>query len=331
MKSKLCAVTGCDRPARTRGWCSAHYDRWLYGGSPGRAEIRQTPSGTCSIDGCDREAKTRGWCRGHYQRVCRDGDPGRPDFPKRVAGSTSCSVHGCDRPAAVKGLCRAHDVRRRKTGSTGTGAIKKQRTAPEPCAVSGCGRVAKAGQYCQMHHGRWKRTGDPGPAGLVHQPMGPCRLTGCEQPREASGYCQKHYRGYRRYGDPETVIYSRWLGDDVGYEGIHFRVHQERGPARDYFCQHCGQLAEDWAYDHCDRREKCDEVRGLTYSTDLKRYIPLCKSCHQRFDRALAVAATVDSDQWNVIRSWARDNGWVVGYRGRLARKVIVAYLEAHP
>jgi len=27
--SRLCSIPGCNKPARSRGWCSAHYQRWL--------------------------------------------------------------------------------------------------------------------------------------------------------------------------------------------------------------------------------------------------------------------------------------------------------------
>lgn len=325
-----CAVDGCDRLARTHGWCSAHYDRWLFNGEPGTAQLKRPPVGECAVDGCTRSAKTRGWCRGHYQRVLRDGQPGPDDFPVRVAVTTLCSVESCDRTVRAKGLCGTHYRRQRETGHVGPAEIKHQRSAPAPCAVAGCGQRAKSGEFCDMHYERWKRNGDPGPAGLVHKPMGPCQLPGCGDPREAFGYCKKHYRRYRRYGDPETVVHSRWLGDDVGYEGVHIRIRDERGPASDYFCKHCGKIAEDWAYDHCDRHEKHDEIRGLPYSTDAKRYIPLCKSCHQRFDRSLSVSATIPPKQWPKIRAWAKDNGYRVGSRSRLSQKVIVAYLEAH-
>jgi hypothetical protein len=34
MATRVCAVDGCDRPARTRGWCATHYTRWRRHGDP---------------------------------------------------------------------------------------------------------------------------------------------------------------------------------------------------------------------------------------------------------------------------------------------------------
>jgi hypothetical protein len=41
----------------------------------------------------------------------------------------------------------------------------------------------------------------------------------------------------------------------------------------------------DWAYDYSDPNARSDARRG-PYSLDLNRYIPLCRSCHKRFDLA---------------------------------------------
>ncbi len=29
-----CTVEDCDKPSRTRGWCSMHYNRWIRNGDP---------------------------------------------------------------------------------------------------------------------------------------------------------------------------------------------------------------------------------------------------------------------------------------------------------
>lgn len=46
MSAALCSVSGCEKKARTRGWCSGHYERWLKHGDV-RADVplrRQVPS-----------------------------------------------------------------------------------------------------------------------------------------------------------------------------------------------------------------------------------------------------------------------------------------------
>jgi hypothetical protein len=63
--------------------------------------------------------------------------------------------------------------------------------------------------------------------------------------------------------------------------------------AKNYLCVHCGSQAKQWAYDHEDVNERTSTmiVRGqpveLRYSADAAHYIPLCVSCHVRFDQAV--------------------------------------------
>lgn len=40
---KPCAVVGCDRTARARGWCSGHYDRWRLGRPLGEGPALREP------------------------------------------------------------------------------------------------------------------------------------------------------------------------------------------------------------------------------------------------------------------------------------------------
>lgn len=78
MAQGTCSIDGCDSPARTRGWCRIHYQRWYRTGDPlgirpGKWDGYVRP--TCSVDGCDATAHARGLCPSHFCRQRRHGDP----------------------------------------------------------------------------------------------------------------------------------------------------------------------------------------------------------------------------------------------------------------
>lgn len=125
-----------------------------------------------------------------------------------------------------------------------------------------------------------------------------CSVEGCERQLKVKsrGWCWTHYKRWQKHGSPDIVLpwpgsgvrgpeSPRWVGDDAPYFSAHRRISQERGKAREYACEHCRSQAREWAYDHADPDAKYDEV-GRPYSLDVMHYIPLCKGCHQRFDRA---------------------------------------------
>jgi hypothetical protein len=72
MTDRTCSIEGCDKPRLTRGWCKAHYQRWLRTGSTGSKPVGLVVD-TCTIDGCDRPHHSRGWCKPHYKRWGRTG------------------------------------------------------------------------------------------------------------------------------------------------------------------------------------------------------------------------------------------------------------------
>jgi hypothetical protein len=72
----LCAVPGCEKFSKTRGWCSAHYERWRRNGFPGPAgDARVHPKTICSVRDCSDITITRGWCSKHLERWRHHGDP----------------------------------------------------------------------------------------------------------------------------------------------------------------------------------------------------------------------------------------------------------------
>jgi len=99
--------------------------------------------------------------------------------------------------------------------------------------------------------------------------------------------CHLHWQRLYLHGNPHLVLRGSWKGDDVGYNAVHERLNRSRGRAKSFPCAHCGEQADDWAYDHADLNEKRSvrpEGYALAYSTDPDRYLPLCKPCHSRFD-----------------------------------------------
>jgi hypothetical protein len=145
MTDATCSVDGCERPARARGWCARHYQRWKLKGDPGPAALVRSPApDTCTIDGCDKPYFANGYCDMHRWRFRRYGDPGGT--------------------GPLKG-------RRRKN--------------PEICIVEGCGRYTWGNTpgergsrgMCKLHYERVRRTGEPGPAESLYQAKGNGHVT----------------------------------------------------------------------------------------------------------------------------------------------------------
>ena len=71
---------------------------------------------------------------------------------------------------------------------------------------------------------------------------------------------------------PKGKKHHSWKGNKIGYWGIHRWLRQNFGPAKENKCEHCDRQALDWANkDH-------------KYKRDRKDYIPLCRSCHLKYD-----------------------------------------------
>ena len=193
-----------------------------------------------------------------------------------------CSVEGCEKPARAKGLCSAHYGR------------KLEASAPK-CSIDGCENKSRARGWCNKHWSRWKRHGDPEAEVQERRYDYPnvCTIPGCDKPSRARGWCSTHHQRWRMNGDPSLVLppnpptkedHYAWQSDDeVGYMTVHWRLHR-RSPAKAHKCAHCGDQAVDWAYDHTCPNEKTSP-EGYPFTSDLSRYMPLCRLCHKRFDQ----------------------------------------------
>lgn len=201
-----CWIEGCDRPAKTRGWCELHYGRWYKYGDTGPATSTRTPlrDGPCAVEGCDRDVHRREWCNMHYQRWYRHGDP------TETHHNVLCSIDGCDRPAKSRGWCQLHYDRWRKHGDTGPVTSTRTPLSDGPCAVEGCDRSVERREWCMTHYQRWLRHGDPATLRRDRE-RPPCSVEGCESPARGRGYCPVHAQAARARG--------RFGGDPCSIEG----------------------------------------------------------------------------------------------------------------
>ena len=73
MDNSICSANGCDRPARTRGFCAMHYSRVRRHGSPDVHSRMHHPN--CLVDGCSEPFAAKGYCQRHYDAFRFHGDP----------------------------------------------------------------------------------------------------------------------------------------------------------------------------------------------------------------------------------------------------------------
>jgi hypothetical protein len=69
------------------------------------------------------------------------------------------------------------------------------------------------------------------------------------------------------------------------YRAVHRALQRDRGPASSHRCVDCRAVARDWSLDRYADGDLIDP-RGCHYSTELDRYVPRCRPCHVRRDRA---------------------------------------------
>lgn len=168
----------------------------------------------------------------------------------------------------------------------------------QACVIEGCDEFRVGRGWCRMHYMRWSRNGDPNvTVKAANGTRVGCSVVDCDKPHVGRGYCGMHYVRVRKYGNVDEVhiatgprpqargpVSGNWKGDGCGYDGMHDRVKVRRGLASNYTCEYCPARAEEWSYDHADPDERIDGRRGIPFSLDIDRYLPLCVPCHRRLD-----------------------------------------------
>lgn len=69
-------------------------------------------------------------------------------------------------------------------------------------------------------------------------------------------------------------LHPLWKDGKVGYSSLHEWIGVNWGKAKEYTCSHCPKQALDWA-----------NIAGI-YDRNRKNWMPLCRSCHKKFDKA---------------------------------------------
>lgn len=113
MDERTCSVDGCDRSARTRGWCNAHYLKWHRTGDPEYQRPAHVKP-ACSVDGCSRPSDSRGWCKTHYLRWWSKSDLGKATIRAYSNARAACAFVGCANTSNAAGLCSGHWRQQRK-------------------------------------------------------------------------------------------------------------------------------------------------------------------------------------------------------------------------
>ena len=74
-KDLKCSIEGCSKKQQSRGWCAAHYKRWLLHGDPMHGGALKNQGGLCAVDGCDAQSRRWGYCAKHSYLFKTNGDP----------------------------------------------------------------------------------------------------------------------------------------------------------------------------------------------------------------------------------------------------------------
>ena len=146
---RTCRIEVCERAARVRGLCKAHYARLRNGlrlDSPIASKERK-----CGVDGCGRPHSAKGYCVAHYERhrlgKALDAPVQRYTRPTKI-----CSIEDCGRKHYGKGYCKTHYERARKGEPINAPITSRRRL----CSVSWCDKTARKGVsgYCVGHYKR---------------------------------------------------------------------------------------------------------------------------------------------------------------------------------
>lgn len=202
----------------------------------------------------------------------------------------SCSIEDCQKPCRAQGLCEMHYRRLRRHGDPLKNLVAEK---PKVCTFEDCGKPVAGRGLCSTHWARWRTHGDPNIVirGSKPQHVG-CNVGACEEKHHSKGYCSTHAARFKKNGDP-LVAGDHYPGRPrmaaPSYDGVHKRLHREKGKANTFPCADCGERASEWSYDGGCPDELYETLVKVpvAYSVDQSRYSPRCLKCHRRRDESL--------------------------------------------
>jgi hypothetical protein len=188
-----------------RGFCSAHYSKFLKYGDPLAGRINA--GGECDIEGCILPVHAFRMCAKHYGRYKKHGDAAVVRKVKR------CAVHGCEEKYRANGFCQFHNGRNRRLGDPLAGGPKRilDGASSGPCAVDGCSNGAMARHLCAKHYRSLRKFGDP----LVAKPQdGRSKVWHIQK----GGYVMKFDRSSRHAHPVSGIVYQhrQVMGEVIG-------------------------------------------------------------------------------------------------------------------
>lgn len=179
--SRICSINGCNKPVKSRGWCSAHYERNRKYGEA-LAPIR-TPRrlNTCIVAGCNKPVKATGLCHAHYSRQANHGTPTGGRIPQgeafrfysdvvlRYADGEKCLIWPYGRDSAGYGRIwtgkRADNVCRLVCEAIYGTPARERNISAHSCGNGHIGCV-------NPHHLRWATTAENAADMIKHKAAG---------------------------------------------------------------------------------------------------------------------------------------------------------------
>lgn len=177
------------------------------------------------------------------------------------------------------------------------------------CIQPGCDgyRKSKLLGYCDAHLKRYNRNADmTKPIKRYRKSVPYCVHPGCGRHVKAGDLCAGHYTQSCRGRELRSI---RSIHDHVAYEAAHFRTAALWGSASTHRCVDCGVPAKDWAYDGTDPTQllggsaRDGRAAIMFYSRYPEFYMPLCRRCHNRRDKA------AQQRELSEYRSWRHRTG----------------------